>query len=291
MNRVRTFNETAKRLSPFIEKALARILPQEKAYPSEVHEAMRYAVLDGGKRFRPILVLSACEAVGGGREDALIPACAVELVHCYSLVHDDLPALDNDEMRRGKPTCHRKFGEAIAILAGDALLTRAFSLLSEVRPAPKAVTLIRELSRAAGPTGMIGGQVVDIRASKNSSGGVPDLSTLEYISLHKTGRLIETSALLGARMGTPSQAKLARIRRYGRALGLAFQVVDDTIDGDGYLRVMNFSQAQQKAQRLIEKAKQEARSFGQKGETLVGLADFLLQRIPASPHVAVGLGN
>jgi geranylgeranyl diphosphate synthase type II len=258
-----------------IEKALEQSLPREDAYPREIHEAMRYAVLGGGKRFRPRLVLSACEAVGGNRKAALVPACAVELVHTYSLIHDDLPALDNDEMRRGKLTCHRKFGEALAILAGDALLTRAFQLLAGLKPSQKAVALIQELADAAGTSGMVGGQVVDILLSKNATPRVTS-STLDYISRNKTGRLIEASVVLGAVVGTGVSSKIKRVRRFGRALGLAFQVVDDIMDRDGYLQVMNHDQARQKAETLIEQAKQEAQGFGRKGQRLLALADFLL---------------
>lgn len=270
-----------------IEKALERCFGENAAAPPQIHEAMRYAVLGGGKRFRPTLVLSACEAAGGDPEVALLPACAVELIHCYSLVHDDLPALDNDEMRRGKPTCHRKFGEAMAILAGDALLTRAFEILSGVKPAEKAVRLVRELSLAAGTSGMIGGQVADLDSKDN----VPDVPTLDYISIHKTGRLIEASAVMGALMGTSSQAKISRVRRYGEALGLAFQVVDDIMDADGYLRLIDVSQAQQKLSTLITQAKHEAGPFGKKGTGLLELADFLLERIPSTAHAAVGAKN
>ena len=276
---------------PLIERALRRRLPARTAAPSEVHEAMHYAVLNGGKRFRPILVLSACEGVGGDPKQALLPACAVEFIHSYSLVHDDLPALDNDEMRRGVPTCHRKFGEALAILAGDALLTRAFQLLSEVRPAHKALTLIGELADAAGTRGMIGGQVVDILLSKNGSGPKLNLTTLDYLSHNKTGRLIQASAVMGAVVGTNSEAKLKRIRRYGETLGLAFQVIDDIMDGDGYLRLMNFNEAQQKAEGLIRKAQKEAESFGKRGKRLIELADFLLTRIPTQHNAELGLKN
>jgi len=277
--------------SGMIEKALKRYLPAESLYPREIHEAMRYAVLNGGKRFRPVLVLSACEAVGGDPRKALLPACAVELIHCYSLVHDDLPALDNDEMRRGMPTCHRKFGEALAVLTGDALLTRAFELLGGVQPPAKALTLLRELADAAGTKGMIGGQVVDIQFSSNGSRPALDFSALDYINRHKTGRLIRVSAVMGAIVGTRSTSKLKHMQRYGEALGLAFQVVDDIMDGDGYLRLMNFNEAQQKAEELISKAEREALTFGARGKQLIELANFLLTRIPTQNDAQVGIKN
>lgn len=242
---------------------------------------MRYGVLEGGKRFRPLVVLAACEAVGGDAKKALIPACAIEMIHAYSLIHDDLPALDNDAMRRGKPTCHKQYGEAMAILAGDGLLTQAFQLLSELRPAGKAVLLVRELSDAAGTQGMIGGQVADILAAKNGNGRTLGLPALDYISQNKTGRLIQASATMGAIVGTQSQSKLNRIKRFGQALGLAFQVADDIMDGDGYLQVMQQDEAIQKAESLIAKAKQEAGALGNRARHLLGLADFLFGTLSA----------
>ena len=270
-----SFRETSQRYLPWVEKALDRALPPPTAAPSEIHEAVRYAVLGGGKRFRPILTLSACEAVGGDPRKALGAASAVEMVHCYSLVRADLPALDNDEMRRGNPTCHRKFGEAIAILAGDALLTQAFEVLSKIKPPQIAVALIGELAAAAGTFGMIGGQTDDILSAKSGS---LELSHLDTINRLKTGRLIEASAVLGTLLGTRSKAKHNRIRRFARALGLAFQVVDDIMDGDGYLRVMNPGEARKKVDHLLHQACLEARTFGRKGGGLIQLAGLLLKR-------------
>ena len=266
-----------------IEAALEKHLPSLTVEPPEIHEAMRYAVLGGGKRFRPLLTLAACEAVGGEPRHAMLPALAVEFIHCYSLVHDDLPALDNDEMRRGRPSCHRKFGEALAILAGDALLNEAFRLLGQVKPAGKAVQLIGELSDAAGTRGMIGGQVADILFSK--TGTVPEVSALDSMSRKKTGRLIQASAVMGAIVGTGSPAKIKRIRRFGEALGLAFQVIDDIMDADGYLRFMNPEDAREKARNLIDQAREDAASFGKKGGALLGLVELLFSR----SHVPVGV--
>ena len=269
---------------PLIEKALRQFLPSNQIHPCQIHEAMRYAVLDGGKRFRPLLVLGACEAVGGKLKQALLPACAVEFIHAYSLVHDDLPALDNDEMRRGKPTCHRQFGEALAILAGDALLTRAFELLSRFDPPEKAILLTRELSEAAGTNGMIGGQVADILFAQNGHRQTLTPSSLDEISQNKTGRLIEASAVLGALVGTSSSSKLRRIRRFGQTLGLAFQVVDDIMDGDGYLRMMNRQKARQKAEALLQKARKESEFFGARAERLLGFVRFLSQTAAQNVH-------
>lgn len=274
-----------------IEAALERTLPLPSSHPPEIHEAMRYALLNGGKRFRPLLVLRACEAVGGEARQALLAASAVEMTHAYSLVHDDLPALDNDEMRRGKPACHKKFGEALAILTGDALLTRAFQLLGEIRPAQKALALLRELAEAAGTQGMIGGQTADILISQNGSSRSLDLSTLDFISRRKTGRLIEASAMMGAMMGTPSSSKRARMRRFGGSLGLAFQVVDDIMDGDGYLQLMTPDEARRKAQSLIQRAREEGKAFGRKAKGLLELTNFLWESIPAKNHAAVGFRN
>ena len=274
--------------TPLIEEALKKSLPLKTLPPVEIHEAMHYAVLNGGKRFRPVLALSACEAAGGNPKQALLPACAVEMIHSYSLVHDDLPALDNDELRRGLPTCHKKFGEALAILAGDALLTRAFQILGEVKPEETALKLLRELAEAAGTQGMIGGQVMDILAARREeTSGLPDRGAWDAISKNKTGRLIEASAVMGALAGNPSDADLKRIRRFGQALGLAFQVVDDIMDSDGYLRLMNSEEARQKLKGLITQAKQEAESFASKGRRLWQLADFLWTR--AQDYVSVGL--
>lgn len=275
----------------WIEANLDQVLSSEKGLPSEIHDAMRYAVLNGGKRFRPSLVLAACEAVGGNPRQALVPASAVELIHAYSLVHDDLPALDNDDIRRGKPTCHRKFGEALAILTGDALLTLAFQLLSEFRPIAKANCMIRELADAVGTRGMIGGQVADILWTRNGSAKNLDASRLDFISRNKTGRLIQVSAVIGAVVGTGSRSKIDRMRRFGSALGLAFQVVDDIMDGDGYLKLMDPTRACQKAEDLIRKAKQEAGGFGKKGDSLAGLADFLYQRARSTDVLPVGTKN
>ena len=290
-----------------IEAALEKHLPSPSSDPPEIHEAMRYAVLGGGKRFRPLLTLAACEAVGGGPPQAMLPAVAVEFIHCYSLVHDDLPALDNDEVRRGRPTCHRKFGEALAILAGDALLNEAFRLLGEVRPAGKAVQLIQELSDAAGTRGMIGGQVMDLELGRHSEprrgeesqilrrpsgpsqddGGQVTVAALDQMSQRKTGRLIQASAVMGAIAGTASPAKIKRIRRFGGALGLAFQVIDDIMDTDGYLRFMNPEDAREKARNLIEQAREDAAFFGKKGGALLGLVELLSSR----NHVPVDVKN
>lgn len=268
-----------------IEKLLGKLLPKTGSYPPVLHEAMRYAVLGEGKRFRPVLALAACEAVGGDAREALYPAAAIELVHAYSLVHDDLPALDNDDLRRGKPTCHKKFGEAIGIMTGDALLTLAFQVISKVKPMDLAVKVLAELSTEAGSYGMIGGQVADLLAARENK--KLDLPALDFISIHKTGKLIKASAVCGALAGNAAEAQLRRIRKFGELLGMAFQSVDDLLDGDGYRQLMTASAVREKARDLIAKAIREIRPLGSRAEKLHKLADFLIVRIPEQLHVSV----
>lgn len=271
-----TYEQFFKNHLGIIEKNLKRLLLAQEARPFSIHKAMQYAVFTGGKRFRPVLALSACEACGGKPQDVLLAALAIELIHTYSLVHDDLPALDNDDTRRGKPTCHKKFGEANAILAGDALLTLAFELVAGIKPAKRAVEILREISRAAGTRGMIGGQVADLEAPAREK----TLAEHDFISRYKTGALIRVSAVAGAIAAGAAPRELKAITRYGECLGLAFQVVDDILDKDGYCEAMSVKAATEKAVRLIEKAKNEAQTLGRKAEALVFLADFLEARIP-----------
>ncbi|HNX69061.1 MAG TPA: polyprenyl synthetase family protein [Candidatus Omnitrophota bacterium] len=260
----------------FIEKNLSKELLVREVRPKVIHQAMQYSVFTGGKRFRPVLALASCEACGGKLSEAILPAMAIELIHTYSLIHDDLPALDNDDLRRGKPTSHKKFGEANAILAGDGLLTLAFELLAGVRPAERAVRLLGEISTAAGVHGMIGGQVADLEVFSRSK----TLAEHDFICEKKTGQLIRVSALAGAIAAGAGAAALKRMACYGECLGLAFQVVDDILDGDGYCRVLSKAKTVQKAERLIQEAKKIAESFGSKAKGLVFLADFLASRMP-----------
>jgi geranylgeranyl diphosphate synthase type II len=192
---------------------------------------MRYSVFAGGKRIRPVLMIAACEAVGGDAERVLPAACAMEMIHTYSLIHDDLPAMDDDDFRRGRPTNHRIFGEAAAILAGDALLTEAFILLSDAQinarvPAEIRCRVLHTIARCAGSQGMVGGQVVDME----SEGKAIDLPTLQYIHTRKTGALILAAIQAGALLGGADEASLAALTRYGEAAGLAFQIADDILD-------------------------------------------------------------
>jgi geranylgeranyl diphosphate synthase type II len=211
-----------------VNAALKDLLVREDEYPKSLHSAVHYSLFAGGKRLRPVLTLAAAEAVGGTIKDALNAACAIECIHTYSLIHDDLPALDNDDVRRGRPTCHKEFGEAMAILAGDALLTAAFELIGRT-PSTRPEDVLRvicEVARAAGSTGMIGGQVVDIE----SEGGSVPFPVLEYIHIHKTGEMIMAAVRCGGILGGGTERDLDRLTRYARAIGLAFQITDDILD-------------------------------------------------------------
>lgn len=211
-----------------VEAEFDRLFPADWVIPDRLREAMRYSLDAGGKRMRPILALAAAEAFGADSAAALPAACAVELVHTYSLIHDDLPAMDNDDFRRGKPTNHRVFGEAMAILAGDGLLTHAFHLIaaSDKLPAGRALTIVRELSEYAGPRGMVGGQAADMLGEQ----GITGLAELDYIHLHKTSDLIVFSLRAGAHAAEADEAGLEAVSRFGRCIGLAFQIRDDVLD-------------------------------------------------------------
>jgi len=220
-----------------IDRALERWVPGEHEFPPQIHQAMRYSLFAGGKRIRPILTLAATEAVGGRAVEALPLACSLELIHTYSLIHDDLPAMDNDDLRRGKPTSHKIFGEALAILTGDALLSEAFYLMS--RPdlmkkvsSHRRLRAISQVARAAGSLGMVGGQAMDIL----SQGKGMEKHFLEYIHSHKTGALIAAAVSAGAIVGGASAREYRALNGYGEKLGLAFQIIDDLLDVHGEVR-------------------------------------------------------
>lgn len=281
-----------------IDAALTKFLPPETDYPQKLSGAVRYGVLEGGKRIRPILALAAFDA-SDGHGDVIFPfACALEFIHAYSLIHDDLPAMDDDDFRRGNPTVHRVFGEATAILAGDALLAEAFKIMSravldhDVNPRV-VVGIIHEVSTAAGFRGLVGGQVVDIE----SEGRHVDLPTVEYIHTHKTGTLILASLRVGAKLGGASRRKLEAITRYGERVGLAFQVVDDILDIVGnasslgkpvgsdeakkkatYPAVVGIEESKRLAQNLVEEAVSHLALFKQEGEPLREIARYLTRR-------------
>ncbi|HSD51451.1 MAG TPA: farnesyl diphosphate synthase [Candidatus Methylomirabilis sp.] len=277
-----------------VEGALERWLPQPGDRPPKVHEAMRYSVFAGGKRLRPLLALLACEAVGGDTEDAMPAAVALEMIHTYSLIHDDLPAMDDDDYRRGRPTCHRVYGEAIAILAGDALLTHAFLVLADPAagrvPPARRLQIIAEIAEAAGSRGMVGGQAMDIL----SEGHEIDHPTLLYLHTHKTGALIRASVRAGGIAGGADGEALQTLTRYGERIGLAFQIVDDILDIEGataemgkttgsdlrhkkatYPALMGLEESRRQASHLLQEAKDALHPLGEKGAVLVALADFI----------------
>ena len=265
------------------------------AGPRVLVEAMRYSLMAGGKRFRPILVVSASRVVGGGAIDPVPAACAVEMVHTYSLIHDDLPAMDDDDYRRGMPTCHRKFGECLAVLAGDALLTDAFThLVRSYASHPElASSLVRELSSAAGSAGMVAGQVLDTDPGAREAEG----ADLEQVHHLKTGALLRACVRMGALIGGACERDVARMDRYGMLLGLAFQVVDDCLDATGdlatlgkdpgsdrdagkvtYVDIMGVDGARRYARRLIDDALDELREYGDRAVDLRWLARRVVER-------------
>lgn len=256
-----------------VNSYLDKELPAATKCPPIIHEAMRYAVLGAGKRFRPILAIATAKACGGNAKSVLPAAAAIELIHAYSLVHDDLPALDNDDLRRGEPSCHKKFGEAMAILAGDGLLTLAFEWVGRMKPGEAALKALSELSTAAGTFGMIGGQVADIAVKDR------DMAMLDYISIHKTGCLIRSAAVIGALSASASPGLLRDMNKYGECLGLAFQIADDLVDADGYLSQMTDADAQERVRDLIAQAKRAVRKLGDKAKDLVFIADDLVARM------------
>ncbi len=259
------------RLTRLIDQALVRCLPSRTRAPRVVHRAMHYCVFSGGKRFRPLLSLGACRAVGANPRQALPVACALECVHTYSLVHDDLPAMDNADRRRGQPACHRKFGEGNAILVGDALLTLSFELLSR-NGTPNSLAIIRTLGQAAGTIGLIGGQVLDLETVSRSRTAE---RTLRDIAERKTAALITASVTAGALAGNATSQQRTRLERYGQEIGLAFQLIDDVHDGEGLARAMGTAKARAEALRLIDRATARLEPFGSRADILRQLAAWL----------------
>lgn len=268
-----------KKQSGKIDAALTARLPRPGDAPAELSRAMRYAVLSGGKRIRPVFTLAACEAVGGREKDVMDAACALEMIHSYSLVHDDLPCMDNDLVRRGKPSCHAKFGEVTALLAGDALLTRAFGVLSAsdgggTPPERKKLTVLHWIAEAVGHRGMVGGQALDMQYQDREL----DLPTVEYINTHKSGALIAVSLRAGAFLGGGTPAQVESLYRYGKAVGLLFQLTDDIMDGQGYAKVIGLRDARQEASRLAVTAKKALAPLRSRAKTLSAIADFVASR-------------
>ncbi|MBU0952012.1 MAG: polyprenyl synthetase family protein [Elusimicrobia bacterium] len=273
-----------------IDKSLKYYLtPKSKDFNQQIYDAMIYSVFPGGKRIRPILTLASAKACGLPEKDVLPAACAIEIVHSYSLIHDDLPSMDNAPLRRGKPTVHKKFNEGLAVLAGDALLTKAFELCSDnakntkVKPA-QAIKAISALARAAGDVGMIGGQVADTFGAHKNLDRKKRERLLDYIHTHKTGDLIEVSVLLGGILAGVNEKKLKALKSYGRKIGLAFQVVDDIFDSEEdadkltYPNFYGLDNSRKLACQLISDAKKELKLFGPKANILSSLADFVIQR-------------
>jgi geranylgeranyl diphosphate synthase type II len=279
----------------YIEAALERLLPSAGTPPATIHQAMRYSVFAGGKRIRPMLCLEASRIFSAETNAAVEAGCAIEFIHTYSLIHDDLPALDNDDLRRGKPTCHKQFNEATAILAGDALLTLAFETLSRIpADASRCVAVIREVSSAAGTRdGMVGGQVADIEAERKPV----TAEMLSYIHRSKTAALIRGSVIAGAICGGGDAEDVERMRRFGDDIGWAFQVVDDILDVEESSAALGKTagkdQAQQKATypalfglqksrefatELATKALDELKVYGERAARLRELAEFLVLR-------------
>jgi geranylgeranyl diphosphate synthase type II len=288
--------EYLKQRCQLVDQALERFLPEGSELPAALHGSMRYSVFAGGKRVRPVLMLAACEAVGGNLEMALAAACAMEMIHTYSLIHDDLPAMDDDDFRRGNPTNHKVYGEATAILAGDALLTEAFILLSRCPeggdPAAR-LRVIHEIAHAAGSRGMVGGQQVDME----SEGKEIDLALLSYIHTHKTGALIRASVRAGAILGGATEERLGFLTRYGETIGLAFQIADDVLDVEGtteqlgkdagsdqargkatYPALVGLEASKQRAQELVQMALEALSCFDERAEPLRAIASYIVKR-------------
>ena len=278
-----------------VDQAIDGFLPKAKTRPSTIHEAMRYSVFAGGKRLRPIFCLAAAEACGGAPEKALPPACAVELMHTYSLVHDDLPAMDDDDLRRGRPTCHKVYGDGIAVLCGDALLTEAFLILAQTEPTKRYTTRdhISELALTGGSRHLIGGQVMDLEGEGKA------LSKRELVLIHeaKTAALLTASLRLGAMTANATPAKLEALTTFGHALGLAFQVIDDILDvtqstevlgktagkdqaveKSTYPSILGLEKSREEAARLTNKAMTALAPFAKKADRLREMADNLLRR-------------
>ncbi|MBI4939075.1 MAG: polyprenyl synthetase family protein [Nitrosomonadales bacterium] len=279
------------------EDDLRRLLPQPDAAPQRLHAAMRYSVLDGGKRVRPLLVFAAGELAGADIARTGIAAAAVELIHAYSLVHDDMPCMDNDVLRRGKPTCHVEYDEATALLVGDSLQSLAFQLLAEHRlndDAARQLSMIKLLAAASGSRGMAGGQAIDL----DSVGKQLSLPELEFMHIHKTGALIRASVLLGAQCGSPLDEKeMSSLDRFGKCVGLAFQVVDDVLDAEAdtatlgktagkdaeqdkptYVTLLGAQAAKRMAAELHREARDALGGFGEQAQRLRELADFIVLR-------------
>jgi len=287
-----------KKQQEIINSALDKWLPLPHGPSGPVVDAIRYSLMSGGKRIRPILLIAAAGATGGDQKALLPAACAFECIHTYSLIHDDLPAMDNDDLRRGRPTCHKVYGEAIAILAGDGLLTYAFELMCKPELTQNISPLLLKdavflLAKAAGVSGMVGGQTADILME----GQPVDAEALSFIHSHKTGSLIQTSVEIGGLLGKASDEELYYLKRYGESLGLAFQIKDDLLDVEGdqeilgkpvgsdnrnfkatYPALFGLKETKRRAQELLEKALSELECFDDRAEPLRSIARYIIKR-------------
>jgi geranylgeranyl diphosphate synthase type II len=291
------FNDSLRDKARVVNETLDQLLREQTQIPQRLAEAMRYTLSSPGKRIRSAMVMWCCELVAGGashERDARIAAAAIEMVHTYSLVHDDLPAMDDDDLRRGRPTCHKAFDEATAILAGDGLLTLAFETLADrIADAALSVSLIRELAQAAGPAGMIAGQMGDLEA-ENTAGNV---ATLEYIHVHKTAKMFRGAAVMGALCGRAPAPAVASLSDYGLKIGLGFQIADDILDVSAsseqlgktagkdvqaakctYPAVVGIEESKRIERRLANEAVAALAPFGEKADLLRRLAMAMLER-------------
>ncbi|MBO8159191.1 MAG: polyprenyl synthetase family protein [Thermosyntropha sp.] len=292
------FLQELKTRQEYIEKSLNECFEKIKGYPPLIHEAMHYALFNGGKRLRPILVLEGARLAGGNPEDVVRTACALEMIHCYSLVHDDLPAMDNDDFRRGKPTCHKVYGDAVAILVGDALLTAAFELIASNAElsgisADNVVKVIAEVSKAAGSRGMIGGQIIDL----GTEGIDIDYENLQKLHQLKTGELFKASLKAGAILKDMPEDELDLLEKFSYEFGLAFQIADDILDVKGdqnligkpigsdeknnrttYVTIFGVEKAQKLAIKRVENCFMYLGNFGKKADFLRKLALFTICR-------------
>ena len=297
MSATETFTDYLTRRAAEVNQWLDRLVPSETTPPEQLHRAMRYSLLAGGKRLRPSLTLAAGEALGADTDDLMPAACAIEMIHTYSLIHDDLPPMDNDDLRRGRPTCHKAFGEAVAILAGDALLTQAFRVLSADAPhrdAERQVRVIREVATAAGTVdALIGGQIADIE----SEGQKVDASMLEYIHRSKTGAMITVSVVVGGIIAGAGEEQVDKLRGYGQRIGLAFQIADDILDVTStseqlgktpgkdqaankatYPAIHGIGASQARARQFVEEAVEIVSALSLKTHVLEEIARFIIAR-------------
>ncbi len=279
----------------WVDQALDQYLAPENVWPERLNESVRYSLFAGGKRLRPILAIAAAETLGKNQEDVMPFACALEMIHTYSLIHDDLPAMDNDDLRRGRPTNHKVYGDAMAILAGDSLLSEAFRVLSESLPEKnpaQVLHVIKRLSEASGPQGMVGGQVQDLMSEKQKI----SIEALEHLHRHKTGKLIQVSVEGGALLAGADPRQVEAFREFGACIGLSFQIADDVLDIEGgeeigkdlgsdlekekatYPSLLGLAESKKLAHHWTQRALQSLEMFGDSAEPLREIAEYVVYR-------------